>query len=76
MAIGAIVKGDHFPPAVQGPVLAPPHPRPEGAGRRDGEGLTNHLYIMDGWNYSLRLYRPRPEILDGTWTPPIPEPVA
>ena len=42
----------------------------------DGEGLTNHLYIMDGWNYCLRLYRPRQEILDGTWTPPIPEPVA
>ncbi len=42
----------------------------------DGEGLTNHLYIMDGWNYVLRLYRPRPEILDGTWTPPTPQPVA
>ena len=25
----------------------------------DGEGLTNHLYIMDGWNYALRLYRHR-----------------
>ena len=42
----------------------------------DGEGLSNHLYVMDGWNYFLRLYRPRQEILDGTWTPPIPEPVA
>lgn len=39
-------------------------------------GLTNHLYIMDGWNYALRLYRPRPEIVDGTWTPPTPEMVA
>jgi hypothetical protein len=39
----------------------------------DGEGLTNHLYIMDGWNYALRLYRPRPEVLDGTWPPPTPE---
>ena len=42
----------------------------------DGEGLTNHLYIMDGWNYVLRLYRPRKEVLDGTWTPPPPQPVA
>ncbi len=39
----------------------------------DGEGLTNHLYIMDGWNYALRLYRPRPEVLDRTWTPPTPQ---
>lgn len=41
----------------------------------DGEGLKNHLYVMDGWNYALRLYRPRREILDGTWTPPTPQPV-
>ena len=30
--------------------------------------------IMDGWNYAVRLYRPRPEILDGGWT--FPDPVA
>lgn len=42
----------------------------------DGEDLTNHLYIMDGWTYILRLYRPRREVLDGTWSPPTPEPVA
>jgi hypothetical protein len=42
----------------------------------DDEGITNHLYIMDGWNYALRLYRPRPEVLDGTWMPPTPEMVA
>lgn len=34
----------------------------------------NCLPLMDGWNYTVRLYRPRPEILDGTWT--FPEPVA
>ena len=28
------------------------------------------LSIMDGWNYLVRLYRPRPEILTGTWTFP------
>ncbi len=41
----------------------------------DGEGLSNHLYVMDGWNYGLRLYRPRPSVLDGTWIPPRPQPV-
>lgn len=30
----------------------------------------NTLAIMDGWNYLVRLYRPRPEVLDGTWTFP------
>lgn len=30
----------------------------------------NLLPIMDGWNYTVRLYRPRPEILDGTWSFP------
>jgi hypothetical protein len=35
---------------------------------------ANHLYVMDGWNYTVRLYRPRPEILDGRWTVPTPEP--
>jgi len=28
--------------------------------------------IKDGWNYLVRLYRPRAEIRDGSWTfPPI-----
>jgi hypothetical protein len=35
----------------------------------------NHLYIMDGWNYIVRLYRPRKEILDGSWTFPQAKPV-
>ncbi len=25
---------------------------------------------IEGWNYLVRLYRPRPEILDGTWSFP------
>lgn len=41
----------------------------------DDHGYRNHLYVMDGWNYAIRLYRPRAEILDGTWTAPVPEPV-
>jgi hypothetical protein len=32
----------------------------------DGK-TANCLPIMDGWNYIVRLYRPRPEILTGTW---------
>lgn len=39
-------------------------------------GLANHVYIMDGWNYALRLYKPRAEVLDRTWTPPTPQPAA
>ncbi len=34
----------------------------------------NCLPIMDGWNYTVRLYRPRAEILDGSWTFPAIEP--
>jgi hypothetical protein len=30
-------------------------------------GATNHLRIMPGWNYMVRLYRPRAEVLDGSW---------
>ncbi|WP_237465660.1 DUF1214 domain-containing protein [Leucobacter luti] len=30
----------------------------------------NHLPLPEGWNYLVRLYRPRPEILDGSWTFP------
>jgi len=32
--------------------------------------LPNQLPIGDGWNSLVRLYRPRPEVLDGTWTFP------
>jgi hypothetical protein len=40
------------------------------------DGFRNHLYVMDGWNYAIRFYRPRPDILDGRWTAPVPAPVA
>jgi hypothetical protein len=33
-------------------------------------GQPNLLPIMDGWNYLVRLYRPRKEVLDGSWTFP------
>ncbi|MCU0260609.1 MAG: DUF1214 domain-containing protein, partial [Ilumatobacteraceae bacterium] len=40
-----------------------------------GDGRPNCLPIMEGWNYIVRLYRPRPEVLDGSWTFPSVEPV-
>lgn len=39
----------------------------------DGK-IPNCLPIMEGWNYTVRLYRPRPEILNGTWKFPEPQP--
>ena len=39
-----------------------------------GDDRHNCLPIMDGWNYTVRLYRPRPEVLDGSWAFPIIEP--
>lgn len=36
---------------------------------------SNYLPIVPGWNYTVRLYRPRPEILDGKWKFPDATPV-
>ena len=35
-----------------------------------GDSRPNCLPIMEGWNYTVRLYRPRPELLEGVWTFP------
>src|SRR5689334_19797146 len=32
-------------------------------------------WALDGWNYMVRLYRPRGEVLNGTWTFPEAQPV-
>ena len=32
----------------------------------DGK-IQNCLPIIEGWNYTVRLFKPRPEILEGTW---------
>lgn len=40
----------------------------------DGK-IPNCLPIMKGWNYTVRLYRPRESVLDGTWKFPDPQPV-
>jgi hypothetical protein len=39
----------------------------------DGK-ILNCLPIMKGWNYTVRLFRPRAEILDGTWKFPLAQP--
>ena len=36
---------------------------------------VNYLPTPEGWNYSVRMYEPREEILDGSWTFPDPQPV-
>ncbi len=41
----------------------------------DGK-IANCLPIMKGWNYTVRLYRPRSEILDGTWKFPEAQPAS
>jgi hypothetical protein len=37
--------------------------------------VPNCLPIVPGWNYAVRLHRPRPEILEGSWTFPADQPV-
>ena len=32
--------------------------------------IRNCLPTMPGWNYVVRLYQPRPEVIDGEWTFP------
>jgi hypothetical protein len=39
----------------------------------DGK-IQNCLPITPGWNYTVRLFRPRAEILDGTWSFPLAQP--
>lgn len=41
----------------------------------DGK-IPNCLPITKGWNYTVRLYRPRPEILEGSWKFPELTPVS
>ena len=41
----------------------------------DGE-VPNCLPIMKDWNYTVRLFRPRAEILDGIWRFPAAQPIS
>ena len=38
------------------------------------DGRVNCIPITPGWNYAIRLYEPRSEILDGSWTFPTIKP--
>ena len=38
-------------------------------------GKINCLEITEGWNYIFRMYEPREEIINGTWTVPDAKPV-
>ena len=40
----------------------------------DGKAM-NCIPITPGWNYIVRLYRPRAEILNGSWKFPEPQPM-
>jgi hypothetical protein len=37
--------------------------------------IANCLPILPDWNYTVRLYRPRAEVLSGAWSFPKPQPV-
>src|SRR5438270_658087 len=37
--------------------------------------IANCLPIMPSWNYTVRLYRPRAEVLSGAWSFPKPQPI-
>lgn len=39
------------------------------------DGRSNCLPLMEGWNYTVRMYQPAPEILDGSWIFPAIQPV-
>jgi hypothetical protein len=39
------------------------------------ESAPNYIPSMPGWNYVVRMYRPRKEILDGSWKFPEAQPV-
>jgi hypothetical protein len=38
------------------------------------DGRINCIPISPGWNYAIRMYEPREEILDGSWRFPSPRP--
>jgi len=40
------------------------------------DGRVNCIPITPGWNYAIRMYQPRQEILDGSWTFPAIEPAS
>ncbi|HKD48790.1 MAG TPA: DUF1214 domain-containing protein [Rhizomicrobium sp.] len=41
----------------------------------DPNKAANYLPVTPGWNYTVRMYRPHPEILDGRWRFPDAQPI-
>jgi len=41
----------------------------------DPKTASNFLPVAPGWNYIVRLYRPKKDILDGTWKFPEAQPI-
>lgn len=39
-------------------------------GSAEGQTPVNAIVTPTGWNYLIRLYRPRDEIIEGRWSPP------
>lgn len=44
-------------------------------GGSDGGPAVNHMPITPGWNYIVRLYQPRAEVVSGAWALPEAQPV-
>jgi hypothetical protein len=44
--------------------------RPVKSDKAANDPALNYLPIVKGWTYTVRLYRPRKEILDGRWKSP------
>jgi hypothetical protein len=44
-------------------------------GGQPDRNVPNCIPISPGWNYLVRMYRPRKQILDGTWKFPEAQPV-
>lgn len=40
-----------------------------------GPGALNNLPITPGWNYTVRMYQPKPEVINGSWRFPQAQPV-
>ena len=40
------------------------------------KATPNCLPIVESWNFTMRLYRPRKQILDGSWKLPEPQPAS
>jgi hypothetical protein len=40
------------------------------------DGRANCIPTTPGWNYAVRMYQPREEILNGSWTFPAVEPAS